>query len=84
MLYQLNLTSLFCIDLSNVRPHKASLQVTDTELKLRDTQIQLELAAANLESAEVFRSCINAAVALGRSVTFVMQAESADSEETSR
>ena len=58
--------------------------MTDTELKLPDTQIQLELTEANTANAEVFRSCINAAVALGRSVTFVMQAESAESKGLTR
>ncbi len=52
--------------------------MTATELKLRDTKTQLRLAAMHEDDEEVFRSCLNAAIALGRSVTFVMQAESAN------
>jgi hypothetical protein len=51
--------------------------MTATELKLRDTDTQLHLAVMHEGDEEVFRSCLNATIALGRSVTFVMQAESA-------
>ena len=58
--------------------------MTATELKLRDTETQLRLAAKHEDDEEIFRSCLNAAIALGRSVTFVMQAESADNQRLSQ
>lgn len=50
--------------------------MTDTELKLADSRIQLFLARSHEAEQAVVRSCLNAFVALGRSVTFLMQAES--------
>ena len=49
---------------------------TETELKLRDAAIQMKLA---LDAAEddIFRSCVNSFISHARSVTFVMQTESA-------
>lgn len=50
--------------------------MTETELKLRDAEIQLQLAMANSGNDELVRSCVNSLISAGRSVTFVMQAES--------
>jgi len=51
---------------------------TETELKLQDAGTQMRLAISNAASEEVFRSCINAYLATSRSVTMVMEKESAD------
>jgi hypothetical protein len=51
--------------------------ITETQLKLHDANIQLNLAVENINKEDVFRSCINSFVTLARSVTFVMQKESA-------
>jgi hypothetical protein len=52
--------------------------MTDTETKLVDCKTQLDLALANIANYDVFRSCINAFISNGRSVTFAMQQESSD------
>jgi hypothetical protein len=49
--------------------------MTDTETKLRDTVTQFDIAA-NSDDEAVVRSCINAMIDMGRSVTLVMQKES--------
>jgi hypothetical protein len=49
--------------------------VTETETKLCDAEVQLDLAA-HTDNEAVVRSCINAMIAMGRSVTLVMQKES--------
>ncbi len=49
--------------------------MTDTETKLQDTITQFDLAA-NTEDEAMVRSCINAMIDMGRSVTLVMQKES--------
>ena len=49
--------------------------MTDTETKLHDAVIQFDLAA-NTEDEAMVRSCINAMIDMGRSVTLVMQKES--------
>jgi hypothetical protein len=49
--------------------------MTDTETKLHDAVTQFDLAANTDEEAMV-RSCINAMIGMGRSVTLVMQKES--------
>jgi hypothetical protein len=51
---------------------------TETEMKLRDAETQCSLAVSNHGLDDTFRSCINALIAAGRSVTFVMQRESDD------
>jgi len=50
--------------------------MTDTETKLHDAEMQLDLAANNPDDDAMVRSCINAMIAMGRSVTLVMQKES--------
>lgn len=50
--------------------------MTDTERKLRDAETQFRLAMQNHGDEETVRSCINAVISHGRSVTLVMQAES--------
>ena len=49
--------------------------MTDTETKLDDAVTQFDLAA-NSEDEATVRSCINAMIDMGRSVTLVMQKES--------
>jgi hypothetical protein len=49
--------------------------MTDTETKLQDAVTQFDLAA-NAEDEAMVRSCINAMIDMGRSVTLVMQKES--------
>lgn len=61
-----------------VRSHPNSVAAeTDTERKLQDAGTQLRLALEYIRDEVVFRSCINAFIAHARSVTFVMQTESA-------
>jgi hypothetical protein len=49
--------------------------MTDTETKLHDAVTQFDLAA-NSDDEAIVRSCINAMIDMGRSVTLVMQKES--------
>jgi hypothetical protein len=49
--------------------------MTDTEMKLLDAVTQFDLAA-NSDDEPMVRSCINAMIDMGRSVTLVMQKES--------
>jgi hypothetical protein len=49
--------------------------MTDTETKLQDAVTQFDLAA-NADDEAMVRSCINAMIDMGRSVTLVMQKES--------
>jgi len=56
-------------------------KISDTQLKLRDAGIQMKLAIKNSSNEDVFRSCINSFIAQARSVTFVMQEESAANQE---
>jgi hypothetical protein len=49
--------------------------MTDTETKLHDAVMQFDLAA-NTEDEAMVRSCVNAMIDMGRSVTLVMQKES--------
>jgi hypothetical protein len=49
--------------------------MTDTETKLQDAVTQFDLAA-NTDDEVMVRSCINAMIDMGRSVTLVMQKES--------
>jgi len=49
--------------------------MTDTETKLQDAVTQFDLAA-NADDEAIVRSCINAMIDMGRSVTLVMQKES--------
>jgi hypothetical protein len=51
--------------------------MTETELKLADAATQFQLAMKDLEDEAVLRSCVNAFIGLGRSVTMVMEKESA-------
>ena len=55
--------------------------LTDTELKFRDSAIQMKIAIGRTTDDETIRSCINAYISLARSVTFVMQKESSDYTE---
>ena len=52
---------------------------TETEIKLADARMQLDLADSHIDDGAVVRSCINAFISLARSVTFVMQVESGSS-----
>lgn len=52
--------------------------MTDTETKLQDAVTQFDLAA-NTDDEAIIRSCINAMIDMGRSVTLVMQKESGPS-----
>jgi hypothetical protein len=52
--------------------------MTETEIKLEDTHIQLDLADANVTNDRIVRSCINSFISNGRSVTLVLQQESSD------
>lgn len=49
--------------------------MTETELKFRDAETQLQLAFAHHGDDEIVRSCVNSVISHGRSVTFVMQVE---------
>ncbi len=51
--------------------------MTETEKKLRDAATQMRLALADAGNIEVVRSCVNAFLSHARSVTMVMEAESA-------
>lgn len=51
-------------------------EVTETELKFRDAEIQFRLALQNITDENIVRSCINALITFGRSVTMVMERES--------
>lgn len=51
--------------------------MTETELKLRDAEIQFRLALENTGDEDVVRSCINSMITTARSVTMVMERESA-------
>ena len=55
--------------------------MTETEIKLEDAHIQLQLAMANLDNEDVFRSCINSFCAFARSITMVMQKETGKNAE---
>ena len=55
--------------------------MTETEMKLRDAATQMKLALAHMTDDEVVCSCVNSYISLARSVTFVMQRESADHPE---
>jgi len=55
-------------------------KLTQTELKLRDAGIQMQIALKASDD-QVFRSCINSFISLSRSVTFVMQKESSYNPE---
>jgi hypothetical protein len=51
--------------------------LTETQLKLRDAGTQMKLAIENNGNEDIFRSCINAYISAARSVTMVMEKESA-------
>ena len=53
---------------------------SNTRLKLKDAATQLQLAVAHIADEATFRSCINAFIDSGRSVTFVMQTESSGNQ----
>jgi hypothetical protein len=57
------------------------MNVSETRLKLRDAATQMRLALKAPCDEEIVRSCINAFVSAGRSMTFVMQRESHDVPE---
>lgn len=50
-------------------------------MKLRDAATQMELALEHMMDDEVVRSCVNSYISHARSVTFVMQRESADNPD---
>jgi hypothetical protein len=53
------------------------MTMTETETKLRDAISQLQLAMHHSDNDDFFRSCINSYISLARSITFVMETESA-------
>jgi hypothetical protein len=55
--------------------------VTETEIKLKDAAIQLQLAVDNMADEDVFRSCVNSFISTARSVTMVMEKESKGNPE---
>lgn len=55
--------------------------MTETEMKLRDAATQMKLAIQYMADEEVVRSCVNSYISHARSVTFVMQRESAEYSE---
>ena len=55
--------------------------MTETEMKLRDAATQMKMALAHVAEKEIVRSCINSYISHARSVTFVMQSESAQNPE---
>lgn len=55
--------------------------LTNTQLKLKDAATQMRLAIKHSDDVDIFRSCINSYISLGRSVTFIMQEESKDVPE---
>jgi hypothetical protein len=55
---------------------RQELEMTKSEMKLRDAETQLRLALEHTDNEDTARSCINSFLSTARSVTFVMQAES--------
>ena len=55
--------------------------MTETEMKLRDAATQMQLAIKHMQDESVVRSCVNSYISHARSVTFVMQCESAKHPE---
>jgi hypothetical protein len=51
--------------------------IAETELKLQDAGAQMRLALKHADDDELFRSCVNAFIAMARSVTMLMEKESA-------
>jgi len=51
--------------------------LTETEIKLSDAAVQMKLALDKSDSDAIFRSCINSFISSARSVTMVMEKESA-------
>ncbi len=51
--------------------------ITETQLKLRDADFQLNLAVEHIGDEDIFRSCINSYITSARSVTLILQKESA-------
>jgi len=51
--------------------------MTETQIKLRDAATQMKLALKNNDNEDILRSCINSYISFARSVTFIMQKESA-------
>jgi hypothetical protein len=56
-------------------------RITVTRLKLRDAGIQMKLAIKNARDEDIFRSCVNAYISSARSITMVMERESAPHPE---
>ncbi|MFN2514549.1 MAG: hypothetical protein ABR568_24460, partial [Pyrinomonadaceae bacterium] len=52
-------------------------EITETQLKLRDAGTQMKLAVENNGNEDVFRSCVNGYISAARSVTMIMEKESA-------
>ncbi len=52
--------------------------MTETEMKLHDTETQFQLALSHIGEESTVRSCLNAFISNARSVTFVLQTESSD------
>lgn len=52
-------------------------QITETRIKLIDAGTQMKLAVENIANEDILRSCINAYISAARSVTMVMEKESA-------
>jgi hypothetical protein len=52
-------------------------RITETRLKLRDAGIQMKLAIEHAREEDTFRSCVNSYISAARSITMVMERESA-------
>jgi hypothetical protein len=52
-------------------------QITETQLKLIDAGTQMKLAVENIGNEDILRSCINAYISAARSITMLMEKESA-------
>lgn len=57
------------------------MHMTETEIKLRDAAIQLQLAVDHIEDEDYFRACINSFISFARSITMVMEKESSKNPE---
>lgn len=54
---------------------------TETDRKLKDASIQLQLAVDHIADEDFFRSCINSFISAARSITMVMERESKKNPE---
>jgi hypothetical protein len=55
--------------------------LTETEIKLKDASIQLQLAIDHIGNEDYFRACINSFISFTRSITMIMEKESSKNPE---